>query len=176
MQKEKGIIAQEINMMEDTPSWKTYVGVFEGMYHTRPVNTSIAGSVQSIAEITPEILFLCHKAFYSPANMSLIVSGNADFDRIVQMAESLSPKTAAKVAARQYGARQENVAAAEVTHYMSVSRPSFMLGIERPAACTGGKSSAPSTGWRLGSTDFMRQYCSALLYLCYQEAFGYTRI
>lgn len=130
VQKEKGIIAQEINMMEDTPSWKTYVGVFEGMYHTHPVNTSIAGSVQSIAEITPEILFLCHKAFYSPANMSLIVSGNADFDRIVQMAESLSPKTAAKVAARQYGVRQENVAAAEVTHYMSVSRPSFMLGIK----------------------------------------------
>ena len=63
VQKEKGIIAQEINMMEDTPSWKTYVGVFEGMYHVHPVNTSIAGSVQSIAEITPEILFLCHKAF-----------------------------------------------------------------------------------------------------------------
>lgn len=130
VEKEKGIIAQEINMMEDTPSWKTYVGVFEGMYHEHPVNTSIAGSVQSISEITPEILFRCHKAFYSPANMSLVVSGTADFDRIVQMAKELSPKEAAKVAARHYGTRQQTVAAAEVTRHMAVSRPSFMLGIK----------------------------------------------
>ncbi len=128
--KEKGIIAQEINMMEDTPSWKTYVGVFEGMYHEHPVNTSIAGSVESISEITPEVLLHCHKAFYSPANMSLVVSGTADFERIVQMAKDLSPKEAAKVAARHYGTRQEAVAAAEVTRHMVVSRPSFMLGIK----------------------------------------------
>ena len=130
VEKEKGIIAQEINMMEDTPSWKTYVGVFEGMYHEHPVNTSIAGSVQSISEITPEILSHCHKAFYSPANMTLVVSGTADFDRIVQMAKDLSPKEAAKVAARHYGARKPIVAAAEVTRRMVVSRPSFMLGIK----------------------------------------------
>lgn len=130
VEKEKGIIAQEINMMEDTPSWKTYVGVFEGMYQEHPVNTSIAGSVQSISEITPEILFRCHKAFYSPANMSLVVSGTADFDRIVEMAKALSPKEAAKVAARYYGVRRDTVAAAEVTRHMAVSRPSFMLGIK----------------------------------------------
>lgn len=128
--KEKGIIAQEINMMEDTPSWKTYVGVYEGMYQEHPVNTSIAGSVASISEITPEILTTCHKAFYSPANMSLVVCGTADFDRIVEMAREFSPKEAAKVAARHYGTDQETVAAAEVVRHMAVSRPNFMLGIK----------------------------------------------
>lgn len=130
VEKEKGIIAQEINMMEDTPSWKAYVGVYQGMYGVHPVHTSIAGSVDSIMEITPEILTNCHKAFYSPANMSLVVCGTADFAQIVQMAEQLSPKKAAKIAARHYGTEQETVAAAEVVHRMAVSRPSFMLGIK----------------------------------------------
>ena len=64
--KERGIIAQEIGMMDDTPGWQAMVGLYEGLYRAHPVRVSIAGSVESIAQITPETLYTCHRAFYSP--------------------------------------------------------------------------------------------------------------
>ena len=130
VEKEKGIIGQEIGMMADTPDWMAYVGVFEGLYHEHPVRVSISGSTESIAEITPETLSLCHRAFYSPANMVLVVCGSADFDTIVRMARELSPAEAARVAARHYGARRPEAARYEVVRHMAVSRPNFLLGFK----------------------------------------------
>ena len=126
--KEKGIIGQEIGMMEDAPFWRRYVGLYQGLYHEHPVRISIAGSVDSIAPITPELLYQCHKAFYSPANMVLVVCGTADFDRIVAIADAYSPKEAAHIAARDYGVRREGVCQKEVVSRMAVSQPSFLLG------------------------------------------------
>ena len=93
VRKEQGIIAQEIGMMEDTPDWAAYVGLFAGLYHEHPVRESIAGSVDSIARITPDVLLACHRAFYTPSNMCLVVCGTADFDALVQQAEALTPRT-----------------------------------------------------------------------------------
>lgn len=135
VEKEKGIIGQEIGMMEDMPNWQAYVGMFEGLYAEHPVRISIAGSVDSIAPITPEILLRCHEAFYSPSNMMLVVCGTADFDRIVEMARELTPKTSKQIAARHYGTRREVVCAREVVRSMQVSQPFFMLGVkDRPLA------------------------------------------
>lgn len=128
--KEKGIIGQEIGMMEDTPFWQSFVGMYQGLYHEHPVRISIAGSVDSIAPITPDLLFQCHRAFYSPANMVLVVCGTADFDTIVSIAAELSPKEAARIASRDYGVRQAGVCQSEVVHKMAVSQPSFLLGFK----------------------------------------------
>lgn len=130
VKKEKGIIAQEIGMMEDTPEWVTYVNVLTGMYHEHPLRVSIAGSVDSIEQITPDILNQCYQAFYCPANMNLIVCGTADFDQVVEMAERLSPSQVISLAISDYGMRQDTVASSEMLSYRSVSQPVFLLGLK----------------------------------------------
>lgn len=124
--KERGIIAQEIGMLDDTPGWRVYGGVYEGLYHEHPIRVSIAGSRASIAEITPELLYACHRAFYNPANMVLAVCGAADFDAICEAAEQVSPSPVRPV--RDYGKRQSGVLRRETVCRMQVSQPQAMLG------------------------------------------------
>ena len=76
--KEQGIIGQEIGMIEDDPDWKVFTNLMKGLYEHHPIRLSVAGSVESIARITPQTLYDCHKAFYDPANMVLCVAGNQD--------------------------------------------------------------------------------------------------
>ena len=85
--KERGIIGQEIRMVEDTPDWRVYTNLLECLYHSSPARVAIAGTVESIAEITPETLYACHKAFYDPANMMLCVVGDVKPDEIAAIAE-----------------------------------------------------------------------------------------
>ena len=117
-------------MMDDTPFWRNFVGVYQGLYHEHPVRTSISGSVDSIAPITPALLHQCHRAFYSPANMVLVVCGTADFDTIAAIAEKYSPQEAAHIAARHYGTRRDEICQSECIHRMSVSQPTFLLGFK----------------------------------------------
>ena len=80
--KEQGIIGQEIRMIEDNPDWQIYTRMLRAMYHRHAARTSIAGTVESIAEITADTLYDCHKAFYTPANMILTVVGDVDPEEI----------------------------------------------------------------------------------------------
>lgn len=128
--KERGIIGQEIGMMDDTPSWRLFCGLLEGLYRNHPVRVPIAGSVESIAQITPEVLYTCHRAFYSPKNMALIVCGTADFDEICRMAAQFSPAEAPEIGERHYGGRREAVNELTVERRMAVSRSQFLLGFK----------------------------------------------
>ncbi|MGN1015287.1 MAG: EF-P 5-aminopentanol modification-associated protein YfmH [Butyricicoccus sp.] len=128
--KEKGIIGQEISMLDDTPSWQAYVGVLQGLYANHTVRISIAGSKQTIAPIDPALLNLCHRAFYSPSNLALVICGTCDFDRVCAMAERLTPKQSAQIASRSYGEEGERAAAAKQVRNMAVSRPLYMLGLK----------------------------------------------
>lgn len=128
--KERGIIGQEIGMMDDTPSWRLFCGLLEGLYRNHPVRVPIAGSVESIAQITPEVLYTCHRAFYSPKNMALIVCGTADFDEICRMAAQFSPAEAPEIGQRHYGDRRAAVNELTVERRMAVSRPQFLLGFK----------------------------------------------
>lgn len=76
--KEKGIIAQEITMYDDMPDWRLYFGAIENMYHQHPVKIDIAGTVESIQDITADHLYLCHETFYHPSNMVLFAVGAVD--------------------------------------------------------------------------------------------------
>ncbi|MBB5356096.1 putative Zn-dependent peptidase [Anoxybacillus mongoliensis] len=78
VEKEKGIIAQEIRMYDDNPDWRLYFGTIESMYHNHPVKIDIAGTVESISHITKDLLYECYETFYHPSNMLLFVTGPVD--------------------------------------------------------------------------------------------------
>lgn len=89
VQKEQGIIAEEIKMYKDNPGWQAFFGMLGGLYKNHPVKTDIAGSEESIAEITPEILYDCYNAFYNVHNMVLAVSGKVDKEEILSVCDEL---------------------------------------------------------------------------------------
>ena len=132
--KERGIIGQEIGMIEDDPSWKVYINLMQAMYRHHPVRESVAGSVESIACITPETLYACHKAFYDPANMALCVAGDVDPERICAVAREILPKQAGPIAEKDYGPEEPpQVLRPVVEAAMEVSAPLFYLGYKGDA-------------------------------------------
>lgn len=82
VEKEKGIIAQEIRMYDDSPDWRLLFGLLENLYPNHPANTDIAGTVESIQQITSELLYTCYRTFYHPGNMTLTVIGNIDPEEV----------------------------------------------------------------------------------------------
>lgn len=78
VEKEKGIIAQEIQMYDDMPEWRLSFGLLENLYPNHPVSIDIAGTVDSIQDITKDHLYLCYNTFYQPSNMNLSVAGQFD--------------------------------------------------------------------------------------------------
>ncbi|MEE9394576.1 MAG: pitrilysin family protein [Planctomycetota bacterium] len=87
VQKEKGIIGEEIKMYLDDPSWRGFMGVLEDLYPGHPLSIDIAGSLESIAEIKASDLQLCYDAFYTPPNMHLAVAGPIDPKTVAEIAE-----------------------------------------------------------------------------------------
>jgi predicted Zn-dependent peptidase len=132
--KEQGIIGQEIGMIEDNPDWKVFTNLMSALYKNHPIRVSVAGSVESISHITAETLYACHKAFYDPANMVLCVAGNVDPERICQVAREILPKTPGPIAVKDYGEKeQDRVAQREIEIRMEVSTPLFQLGYKGDA-------------------------------------------
>jgi predicted Zn-dependent peptidase len=88
VEKEKGIIVQEIDMYKDNPDWRVYFGLIEALYQKHPVHIDIAGTADSVRSITKEMLYDCYHTFYHPSNMTLFVVGGIDpqqtMDRIKQ--------------------------------------------------------------------------------------------
>jgi predicted Zn-dependent peptidase len=136
--KERGIIGQEIGMIEDDPNWKGYMNLMEAMYKSHPVRVSVAGSVASIAEITPETLYACHKAFYDPANMVLCVAGPVEPEHICEVAREILPREAGPIAVKDYGEKEPSqVVRSLVEERMEVSAPIFHLGYKGDAPVNG---------------------------------------
>ncbi len=128
VEKEQGIIAQEIKMYEDSADSRVYEDLFSAMYPKHPVSVPIAGTVKSIGDITAPMLYACHEAFYQPSNMLLCVVGDVDAQEVLAIAEECSSKTCAPVAQRHYGsslAREAGLLRRE----MPVSMPTFCMGL-----------------------------------------------
>ncbi len=81
VEKEKGIIGQEIRMYDDDPGWRIYMNLLAGLYSKHPIRIDIAGTVESIGTITKESLYRCYETFYHPENMILFAIGDEDRDR-----------------------------------------------------------------------------------------------
>ena len=127
--KEQGIIGQEIRMCADNPGFANYYGLLASLYARHPLRESVAGSIESIAEITAETLYHCHEAFYRPCNMVLCVAGDVNPERIAAMAEEILPPARQEKPQRDYG-DAEGLAAAESRweKHMAVSQPQFYMG------------------------------------------------
>ena len=89
VRKEQGIIAQEIKMSQDNPGSMVSSNLMRAMYRAHPIRDDIAGTVESISQITPELLYNCYNTFYNPNNMVLAVSGNVDPKRVLEMCDKL---------------------------------------------------------------------------------------
>ena len=131
VEKEKGIIAQEIMMYDDDPDWKGFSTFLEAMYHLNPVRIDIAGSVESISHITKEMLYQCYNSFYQPSNLSLFIVGDVDptgtIDWLNSFANELSfpsPSKVTKVSLKE----PDGVKEERTSIKMSVSLPQLYLG------------------------------------------------
>lgn len=87
VQKEQGIIGQEISMYDDDPNFKVYFNALRAMYKENPVRIDIAGTIESISHITKELLYTCYNTFYSPQNMFFLVVGDVDVDSTIALIE-----------------------------------------------------------------------------------------
>lgn len=87
VEKEKGIIAQEIKMYEDEPGWQGYFSMVQGLYQEHPIRRDIAGTVEDIYSLTPALLMDCYNAFYHPSNLVFAVSGDLPKERVLSIVE-----------------------------------------------------------------------------------------
>ncbi|MBQ3000338.1 MAG: insulinase family protein [Oscillospiraceae bacterium] len=133
VQKEQGIIGQEIEMNVDSPDTAVFERLMGCMYENHPINTPILGTRESIAEITPEVLYQCHKAFYSPENMLLCVVGDVDPERVCTIAREILPKEKKEKTPRiDRWEEPETVLYHSTETEMEVAMPLFQIGFKCP--------------------------------------------
>lgn len=129
VQKEQGIIGQEVRMTEDDPDFTVYSDLMQCLYATHPIRDNVVGTIESIARITPEILYDCHKAFYVPANMVLCAAGPITPEEVLSAAVDVLSGEKLPVPQPDYGeAELCKPASAFHERAMAVSAPQFMLG------------------------------------------------
>ncbi|MEO3945035.1 pitrilysin family protein [Gorillibacterium sp. CAU 1737] len=136
VEKEKGIIGQEIKMYEDNPDWRSYFGLISAMYQEHPVRIDIAGTVETISHIDKETLYSCYHTFYHPSNMLLFVVGGIEPEKVLELVrtnqaaktfppqgpiERLQPKEPAAVGQKQL-----------IVH-LPVSMPKMYFGFKEPS-------------------------------------------
>lgn len=129
VRKEQGIIGQEIAMGEDNPGITLYYNLLKILYRCHPVREKVIGSVDSIAQITPETLYLCHKSFYTPGNMVLCVEGDVDPERIYAIAAESVTEAAACVPKPDYGAEESVFPVTNrISDSAEIFAPQFYIG------------------------------------------------
>ncbi|MGG4458957.1 pitrilysin family protein [Brevibacillus porteri] len=133
VEKEKGIIGQEITMYDDNPDWKVYVNLLKAMYQKYPINIEIAGTIETISHITKEYLYQCYETFYHPANMLLLVVGSFEPEAIMKLirenqgAKEFAP---APQITRVFPEEPSAPAEAKVEAFLTVGLPKCMIGIK----------------------------------------------
>ena len=128
--KEQGIIGLEIDMVYDSPESRVFENLMEIMYSVHPVRIPILGTRQTIAEITPEVLYRCHQAFYRPENMMLCVVGDVDAQAIRDTAARLLPQDPPHTVEKETWQEPMTVLQPEITCKMEVAMPMFQLGFK----------------------------------------------
>ncbi len=130
VQKEQGIIGQEIQMCRDEAGWEALFSLLRAMYKTHPVRIDIAGTVESIAEITPELLYKCYETFYNFSNMVLCVAGNVTPDEVLSVADRLLKPQKPIQIERKFHREPREVAETYTEETLSVAFPIFSLGFK----------------------------------------------
>ncbi len=141
VEKEKGIIAQEIQMYDDQPDWRSFFGTIQSLYHKHPVRVDIAGTVDSIEDITKDDLYTCYETFYHPSNMVLFVAGNIDPEKMMDQIRSNQNKKEFKeipTIDRFYPEEPAEVANPEGSITMPVTTAKAMVGVKEDVSSLDG--------------------------------------
>ena len=137
VQREMGIIDQEIGMNADAPDSRIFEQLTEVMYRNHPLRVPILGTSESIRRITPETLHACHRAFYTPGNMILCVIGDVDPAEVVALARQVLGEEPRPVGEKIRNWDEEMTCAGIIKAKMEVAMPTFLLGFKREATGTG---------------------------------------
>lgn len=132
VEKERGIIAQELKMYEDSPYSRVYFNLMRAMYEKHPARIDIGGTVESIADITADLLYQCYDAFYHPANMVLAVAGNVDPERVLAICDRRLQAKPPLHIERSYPEDGGSVGQRLIEQHFEVPVPLFQLGFRNP--------------------------------------------
>lgn len=128
VEKEQGIIAQEIRMYDDNADWRVYFNLLCAIYHNHPVRIDIAGTVESIAQIDAELLYRCYNTFYNLHNMVLTIAGDFDVDVALAVADKVL-QTAEPIEITSIAPTEpETVKQKLIEGYLPVAVPLFQIG------------------------------------------------
>lgn len=128
VRKEQGIIGQEIDMYKDSPEWESLFNMLDAMYVNHPVKIDIAGTKQSISEITADMLFSCYGTFYNLSNMALAVAGNITVDDVLEIADEILEADEEVTVERAFLDEPEEIVKDYVEEYLPVATPMFAFG------------------------------------------------
>ena len=138
VEKERGIIDQEIGMNEDAPDSVVFENLVQAMYARHPIRVPILGTGETIRQITPEVLYRCHRAFYAPGNMLLCVVGDVEPEAVARIAEQQLGREALPVGKKQKDwAEPMTCPRPEITAKMEVAMPMFNLAFKCEPLGTG---------------------------------------
>ena len=138
VEKERGIIDQEIGMNEDAPDSVVFENLVRAMYARHPIRVPILGTRETIRQITPEVLYRCHRAFYAPGNRLLCVVGDVDPEAVARIAEQQLGREALPVGKKQKDwAEPMTCPRPEITAKMEVAMPMFNLAFKCEPLGTG---------------------------------------
>lgn len=131
VEKEKGIIGQEIQMYDDDPDWQLFFNLLGSMYKNHAITKDIAGTIETIAEITPETLYKCYNTFYDSSNMVICVVGNVDVNEVLEIIKSdvKNNKLNSEIE-RFYDEKSDDINQKEVSKKMDISMPMFAVGFK----------------------------------------------
>ena len=137
VEKEKGIIGQEIMMYDDYPDWRVYLNALEAMYHEHPIKLDITGTIETISNIDKEVLYKCYNTFYNPSNMAMVICGDFEPEELLdEIKKRLIPKEANGEIKRIYPEENSEIVKEKVEQKMDVSQPLFAIGIKDKIADT----------------------------------------
>lgn len=131
VEKEKGIIGQEIMMYDDYPDWRVYLNAMQAMYHNNPIKIDITGTIETIGKINKEILYKCYKTFYNPSNMVLVISGDFEPEKIIgEVKKRLIENQNQGEIKRIYPEEPETIVQEFIEQKLEVSQPLYTIGIK----------------------------------------------
>ena len=130
VEKEQGIIGQEIRMYDDNANWRVFFNMLTGVYHNHPVRIDIAGTVESIAKIDADLLYKCYYTFYNLNNMVLSVAGNVDEDKVLSICDELLKPCEDMQLQTEFEEEPQTVAKKEIVQKLEVATPLFNIGFK----------------------------------------------
>jgi len=130
VEKEQGIIGQEIKMYQDNPDWEVLFSLLRAAYKENPVRIDIAGTVESIAQIDAQLLYDCYNTFYNNSNMVLAVAGNVTVEQVIKIADELLEKEERVEIVKSLPQEDDGIVTSYTEKEMHVEVPKFNLGFK----------------------------------------------